>query len=116
MFGLSKYVMASLLLVSFAWAQPYVVSDPQCKYNGSNDCAEGFEVSTDGGNTWQPSGAIDVGADQIRLSHDLVGTTDGAHNIQVRAVNVWRASDPVPFGFTAGAPSQLNGLRITDQP
>ena len=121
MFGLIRIAAIVLLSAAVSWAQPYLVSDPQCKYDGvrydgTKGCAAGFEISTDAGGSWQPAGSMDVGTDKIRLSHDLVGTADGTHNIQVRAVNVWGDSKPVPFDFSAGAPSALNGLRIDHQP
>ena len=122
MSGLIKIAAIVLLSAAVSWAQPYLVSDPQCKdgctncSDGVHGCAAGFEISFDAGANWQTAGSMDVGTDEIRLSHDLVGTAAGDHSIQVRAVNAWGDSAPIPFDFTAGAPSALNGLRIDHQP
>ena len=111
----SLIVLVLLLCCTVALADPWAVSDPQCRYNGVNDCAAGYEVSSDG-QSWQAAGSADVGTDQIRLEHDLAGTSFGAHEFRFRAVNPWGHSSDVPFAFAAGVPLPPAGITTVAQP
>ena len=57
-------------MFTFAWtsahAAPFLVSDPQCKYEGSNDCAESFMLTKDG-TVWVEMELQDVGTDEVRV-------------------------------------------------
>ena len=113
---LTVIVILMLAFCSWAHADIRLTSNPQCKFDGTNNCAAGYEVSTDAGKTWIAAGAQDVGTDQIRLWHSLEGIANGNHKYQIRAVNVWGESAPVPFDFRAGPPSKPGGIQLVDAP
>ena len=97
-----------------ASAAPFLVSDPQCKFDGANNCALEFQISKDGV-IWFVADSQDIDTDQIKLHHDLAGEPDGNNDWKVKAVNAWGSSTPVPFVFIKGVPSAPNGIRITGE-
>ena len=106
-------IMLIIALPGVAFSDPHLVSDPQCKSKGHDDnCASGFVISVDGGQSWAAAGSQDVGTDDIRVYHDLDGIAKGQHDYQVKAVNAWGESAPVPFLFTKGVPSPPTGFGI----
>ncbi|KKL08098.1 hypothetical protein LCGC14_2579280 [marine sediment metagenome] len=79
-----------ILWASSLYAQPFLISDPQTS-------AEEYVVTIDG--VESISSAQDLGDGTVRLYHDLAGVSDGLHNVEVKARNVWGSSTPVPFSF-----------------
>lgn len=109
-----KKIIALLIVLLFplvVFADPYLVSDPQCKFQ-NDGCANGFEISWDGGITWQAAGAQDTDPNQIRLYEDLAGLDVGTYNIQARAKNPWGVSSAVPFSFTKQLPQSPINIQL----
>lgn len=94
-----------LSLASVAQAAPFLVSDPQIGVTY-------YRVSLDGGVTWSDSTPDPTGQYGVKL--DLVGITDGVHNVKAQACNIWGCStDSSPFAFDVqrcGAPQMLRLL------
>ena len=104
-------IIAGLLIAGSAFAGPFLIADPQCKFDGDNGCAAGFEMSLDGV-AWESMGSQDVDTDKIMIHHDLAGFPEGINNVQVKAVNIWGESDPVPFSFTKSVPSTPTNIAV----
>ncbi|KKL80640.1 hypothetical protein LCGC14_2002770 [marine sediment metagenome] len=92
-----------LFLVSIALAQPFLVSDPQTG-------AEEYVVTIDGVEDISP--AQDLGNGTVRLYHDMAGVSDGLHNVEVKARNMWEDSLPTPFAFTRTPPGAPAGIGL----
>lgn len=98
-------LLVFLFIPSLAFASPFLVCSPQ-------PGATNYRVSLDAGATWQ-----DVSPDASGVygfKFDLVGITNGTHNVKAQACNMWGCStDSSPFGFDVqrcGAPQSLQLL------
>ena len=92
-----------ILWASSLYAQPFLISDPQTS-------AEEYVVTIDG--VESISSAQDLGDGTVRLYHDLAGVSDGLHNVEVKARNMWEDSLSVPFVFTRIPPGVPAGIGL----
>jgi hypothetical protein len=102
-----------LLFSASAVAAPFLTADPQC-YDPTGaraECPASYEVSEDDGATWTALGSDNDGV-QVWVWQDLATYGVGAYALQVRSVNAWGVSEPVPFAFTSGVPVGPGGLRL----
>jgi hypothetical protein len=93
--------LSALLLPSLAFADPYLVCNPQTNVTH-------YVIIIDGSTSEVL--AYDLGDGTVMLKYDLAGVSTGAHNVEVEAKNVWGVSSPVPFAFTkavAGVPANI---------
>ncbi|KKM14981.1 hypothetical protein LCGC14_1700680 [marine sediment metagenome] len=95
--------MAIVFWASSVLARPFLISDPQTG-------AEEYVVTIDGVESVSP--AQDHGNGTVRLYHDLAGISDGLHNVEVKAQNVWGDSLPTPFVFTKTLPGGPTGIGL----
>jgi hypothetical protein len=103
-----RLLALAALLPLAAQAGPFLVSDPypasgaqpdSCSYQEGTAAAVVVPVAKDA-----------AGLPYCRF--DLAGVTRAAHSYQVRALNAWGQSDPVPFAFSAAGPGAATGLRV----
>ncbi|MBA7494732.1 hypothetical protein ES702_05309 [subsurface metagenome] len=92
-----------LALLSLAYADPFLICDPQTNVTH-------YVVDMDGDKTTVP--AFDLGDGTVMLKYDLAGIPTGTHNVEVKAKNVWGESTSVPFDFTKALPGVVERLRI----
>jgi hypothetical protein len=100
-------------LASNVCANPFVVSDYQ-QYNEQSGVM-GYKISFDNGATWEECGNQQNLDGQIRVAHDLEGTTTGEHNILVKAYNLWEETDSVPFDYERQSPQLPTNMRLEHQ-
>ena len=89
-----------LLMAAPAMAAPFLVCDPQAD---TTTMVVVFDGVTEIIPYAETSGYV--------VLKDLAGITNGVHNVEVRAGNIWGLSTPVPFGFTKtlpGSPSNVD--------
>jgi hypothetical protein len=99
--------LAALLPLA-AQAGPFLVSDPWPASGAQPDSCSYQEGAA-------APVVVPVAKDSAGLPYcrfDLAGVTRAAHSYQVRALNAWGASDPVPFAFSAAVPGAATGLRV----
>lgn len=90
-----------LIFANVAQAAPFLVCDPQAGVTH-------YQITGDP--YW--TGDIPAQADGS-LRTDLATIPTGAHNISVRACNLWGCSSAVPFSFTKELPVAPANTRIT---
>ena len=115
--------MKKWLLIIIIWsfsktiiAVPFLVSDPQPKFNASDGLGiSGFEISIDNG-AWIKAGSRDVSGNNIQLYHDLADSKIGETTYRIRTFNIFRdKSDEVPFVLKREMPRQPAGIRVTPE-
>ena len=105
-----KYFITVLILLfaSPVFASPFLVCDP------TTEQIDNYIIVLDGGNEVL-SAPQDMGDGTVRLHYDLDGLTEGEHDFQVAAENIWGRSDTVPFDLTKAVPGAPSGLRVSSE-
>jgi len=103
LFALLMALIALFAFAQFSHAAPFLICDPQTNVTH-------YVVTLDGDTSTAP--AFDLGDGTLMLKYDLAGIPAGAHNVQVKAKNLWGESIPVPFDFTKALPDVPGGIRI----
>lgn len=105
--------LALILMLSSAWAAPFVTSDP---YPSTVTQPDGFMVSLDGATAVaSPAQAVTGG---VRLHHDVAGVSSGSHTVRIKAYKqdaVWGRleSDEAVFTFVRPAsPGRPAGIGL----
>ena len=107
-------IVSLVLFPVLAFASPFLVCDP---YLTGEIQPTHFSVIVDGQpEVLSPSEVLGDGS--VRLHYDLVGVTQGSHQVEVRAViidPVWGRTDSAssPFDFTRpGFPGAVPNLKL----
>lgn len=100
-----KILLASMLMVlisgTIGFAQPFLI----CDTPPAEEMVTSYIVALDGG------AEIEVDAP---LHYDLSGVAEGAHDVEIKAKNVWGTESPsAPFNFSKSLPSGTTGTTIT---
>jgi len=103
--GLFVFVVSFLFALS-AWAAPFLVCAPQTYTTSYMLTLDGIEQEVD---------AMDMGDDTSMLHFDLVELVDGNHTGELRAKNIWRTSEPLPFSFNKTGPDCPSVIDISAQ-
>ena len=91
--------MAMVLVVSSAWAAPFLACDDADIAN-----VDSYIIEVDG---------VEYEA-AFPMKYDLAGIVDGDHIIRAKAVNLWGQSDwSDPFEFSSGAAATPVGFGLT---
>lgn len=103
---MKKIILAiSLLFTTNCFASPFIVTDAIDK-SMINSC------TTIEGTITKSFVPESVDATTARCKIDLVGVTEGIHNLTLKLVNVWGESQPVPFTYTKKLPSAPSNIRL----
>ena len=97
------------LSCTVALAGPFLVCSPV-----SSDTVSHYNVKVDG------SAAITVPAfgnpdGTVMIHYDLAGFSNGNHNLEVAAANIWGESTYVPFDFTKAVPSGPQNFQLSTE-
>jgi hypothetical protein len=103
--GLFTFLFSVLFAVS-AWAGPFLVCAPQSNTTSYLLTLNGVE---------QEVGVQDMGESTSRLHFDLVDLEDGNYTGELKAKNIWKVSDPLPFEFNKAAPDCPSVIDISAQ-
>lgn len=98
--------MVSVLFALSAWAAPFLICTPQSNTTSYLLTLDGVE---------QEVAAEDMGDDTSRLHFDLDGLADGNHTGELKAKNIWKVSDPLPFAFNKTGPDCPSAIDISAQ-
>ena len=94
-------IIASLMLVGLAQAEPFLVCDPQ-------ENVDSYVLSVNGGEEVQTPYPLHYDLGPLNLS-------DGNNSLIVRAKNVWGESASVPFDFTKGLSGSPQGVGLSSE-
>lgn len=103
--GLFVFVISILFALS-ARAGPFLVCAPQPNTTSYMLTLDGVE---------QEVVAQDMGDNTSMLHFDLESLVDGNHTGELRAKNIWRTSDPIPFDFNKTGPDCPSVIDISAQ-
>ncbi len=107
---MTKYLLAliTMLVPSIAFGSPFLTCDPY----PPEDKVDQFVVMLDGVETISAAVVLEDGSTVLQF--DLAGIKNGAHNVQVKAKNMWGESVySVPFDFLSGPPTPPSSINIT---
>ena len=95
--------------VSVALAGPFLVCSPV-----PSDSVSHYNVKVDGG------AAITVPAfgnpdGSVMIHYDLAGFSNGNHNLEVAAANIWGESTYVPFQFAKAVPAGPQNFQLSSE-
>ena len=97
------FVFGLCLVASTVLASPFIICDPQTN-------VDEYVVVIDG--SAEIVSAQDLGDGTVRLHYDLGDIAEGAHQVEIRAKNIWGVSSPVPFEFEKSLPATVTGVEL----
>lgn len=103
--GFIAFVL-SILFAASVWAAPFLVCAPQHNVTSYMLTFDGVE---------QEVVALDLGDNTTMLHFDLEGILDGNHTGELRAKNIWKVSEPLPFSFNKTSPECPSVIDISAQ-